>query len=1260
MPLRHCPRAHQPLEQSQHVTAPFGAIPEQPADKHLSITTTTCHFRDPLRPVLWPTILTLFLVLPLAPGCAPQVTGTGVANNQPDHTGSGSLSRVSTATSVNSSSGSIPSISESHLTSGDRVSSHHVASTTSSTAGFVSSSAAAATSQSGHASTSTSSVQPSSSHEGTLTHGAIHYHLDQPGRVSLAVYGSDGKLLRELMRGQTHQPGDHQVQWDGLTAEGDPVTPGTYQWRLLRTPGFKAEYITSLGINPGTVPYDSWVGTGTGVISVAADPSGVYVAAEATETAPVLLKVTTDGTTRIWTRTRGDVTLGRFQGGASLASNGQGLLYMLHQNGYLQVIETASGTKQDTWDVLEPKDPAQDRDLLFVYTNTGDAAPADMDAWGDTVVMSYRDFDMIRWLDSSNHGAVIATVTVPEPSGVAVASDTDVYVLSNGQLLAASQDGSTRVIAGDQSQTGRLAVKHHSGNILVAERGPRHQVRMYSPDGTLLHTFGREGGRRPGRYVPQDFLDITDISADGIGGFLIAEGADAPRRYAHVTGNGDLVNEWYGAQDYYSWGEPDPRDPSKVWFASGVGLVLAQIDFTTGRWQVRETYPLHALGGGLVRAPGTVNRRWRVLYRNNQRYLFSAERVQVLAHQEGLLRAVTILGAQDLVPAAAALAGYTGQAQAFRWLDGNEDGIPQADEFTWSNVPGVTVGHTVTDDFEVLEAANTSLEGEPHFAVHSTQPTWTDHGPLYPIGEEPGRAMLKGQTRSRGSITTGGVRGAGVFRDRAGNYYGAFNGRADCHGDAWFTVWGGQSRVVKWNADGTEQWRVGRHAIHGGLADHSAATPPGQLHVPAAFAGEIRDTVVLSDRVEWPTTAWTKDGLYAGSFLEGRVDDGLPDIVYHWWRTPDGTEAILTSDHGTSDGVIETAGGEVLWFTQGRNNVVVYRVHGWDGWTHLQGHLVITASPVHATRQGSGLTAAYFPAPDTDGLPSATREETQVWHGIPPGKPYSDEVVDGQRGEQVYDWSVEIGPLGARPASGFGVRWTGQVETPLSEPFVFSVYGRGGKRLWLDGEQVIFAWNEGLTRWVSAPIQLRAGERHDIQLDFYSTHPAPAASLNWESPTIDRQRIPTAYLHPQMDRAPNSQPSLRAATSTIDAQTFDHTNIPATNPRDYTLGVRQRGLGKSGSYLGYDRIDFGTGVSALRVRASGQPAGTGVFDVVLSFRLGSATGQEIGSLHMNQGDAVPEHVVPLTQSVQGEQEVYVVNATPEKWHYISLSWFLFQ
>lgn len=1104
---------------------------------------------------------------------------------------------------------------------------------------------------------------------GTAGVSVSEYRLSRPGLVSAAVYDAKGRMVRTLHAGERRSAGTHRLTWDGLDRDGRPVPVGQYTWKVLRTPGFRAEYVTSLGINPDSAPHDRWVGNHGGAASVAVDASGMYAAAQITETAPVLLKQSLEGKQRDWTRSRGDVTKGRYQGGISLASDGQGRLFMLQQNGYLQVIDAAEGALEATWDVL-PEDltrKGESGPTRFFYKHGERVAGADMDARGDTIVVSYRDRDRVRWVSPKN-GETVAEIEVARPTGVAVGPEGDVFVVSGRRVLRISAEGEQiPVIQEDLTAPRRLACDASTGELLVAERSPSSQVKRFSLEGELLRAYGRRGGRQEGAYRPGNFRGITDIAGDGDGGFLVAELKPAPRRIAHCNRAGEVLNQWYGGQPYYAWGEPDPRRPSHVWFNSGDWLTLASVDYASGDWRVLETWHVDELAGGLVDSRPGHHGRWWVLYHGDQRYLVSQGPPQVLMHKAGTLRPVSVIGSGN-VKRASDMAGKGSEANSFRWVDRNGDGRPQADEFTFSASRDVPRGNWVTPNFAILQAGSGERQDRTEFVVLRTRPAWQKGLPVYPIG---GEAGLK--ERVAGTFVEQGVgsRGSGAYRDRAGNYYGNFNDGRERHGTGWPTYWGGVSRLVKWDATGNERWAVGRHAIHGGLGNSPGSTPPGRLHVPINVIGDANDVVILADRVETLAMAWTRDGLYAGSFFDRRTDDGLPETVYKWWRTPDGKEAITTSDNAEGGRVIQDPDGSVFWFVQGRNSIPVYRIHGWKDWTRLEGDVSLAEPPRAAAREGTGIAVKFFNLKKINGQTLASSEteiggraltervDSQVWYGSPRNSPGNDPVVDGFQHGPVYDWSR--GVAGADMADGFAARWTGYIEAPLSEMFTFSVYARGGVRLWIDDRQRIFGWNETTTRWEADQISLQAGRRYPIQIDFYTTHERPACSLNWESPSLDRRRIPTEFLYPDPGPEVARKPDARPATRRIDAATFDGQsgNIEATDVRRAIRGLRQRALGKSGTWLGYRRLDFSPGVSRVFMEATGHPAGDGDYPVKLAFRLDSPDGPTIATVELTE-DGPIDKTTELAKKVSGEHDLYIVNTTEEKWHFIRLYGFQFE
>ena len=60
----------------------------------------------------------------------------------------------------------------------------------------------------------------------------LRYHLNEPGRVDVAVYSITGQLVRRLLSEDNAQPGSYSVAWDGLSDGGAQVASGMYLVRV--------------------------------------------------------------------------------------------------------------------------------------------------------------------------------------------------------------------------------------------------------------------------------------------------------------------------------------------------------------------------------------------------------------------------------------------------------------------------------------------------------------------------------------------------------------------------------------------------------------------------------------------------------------------------------------------------------------------------------------------------------------------------------------------------------------------------------------------------------------------------------------------------------------------------------------------------------------------------------------------------------------------------------------------------------------------
>lgn len=76
-------------------------------------------------------------------------------------------------------------------------------------------------------------------------HTVLSYRIDQPGRVRLALYDVQGRLVRELVRGD-RSAGTHEVSWDGTNSRGTPCASGVYFALLESGPTKRQTSVTLL------------------------------------------------------------------------------------------------------------------------------------------------------------------------------------------------------------------------------------------------------------------------------------------------------------------------------------------------------------------------------------------------------------------------------------------------------------------------------------------------------------------------------------------------------------------------------------------------------------------------------------------------------------------------------------------------------------------------------------------------------------------------------------------------------------------------------------------------------------------------------------------------------------------------------------------------------------------------------------------------------------------------------------------------------
>lgn len=1015
----------------------------------------------------------------------------------------------------------------------------------------------------------------------------IPYTLNDPGQVSIAVYDQQGTMVRTLLSGEQQDAGSHQVQWDGLDRYGKPMPVGSYDWRLLVTPGLQAEYIGMLGTNAVPNSYDYWYGNHSGPTSVVTDGQWVYLGGSG-ENVPSSLSVSLIGDTQQWTADQ------RFVAGrATSLALGQGMLYELTTHGNdasVSIIDPATGIAQSDFDVRwDPNTPEETNEYQMTVASS-------------YVVVSYPARNTLRWynINSGTNPPSSTDVTVTQPIDLAGMSNGTVYVISQDQVVSVLVGGTTQTIipATSLQSPWRIATVPTNSQLLVAERDGSHVVKRFDiATAQLLQTYGQPGGRLGGTFVKTDFHNINDVVDDGQGGIIIQEGGDdALRRTVRINAQGQHVRTWYGALKFFNYASPDPDDPTKLFYWSDFSpKTLANFNLTTGQWDVLENYE-HTNYDGLFPTPGKYNVRWQTKRRGGSIFLAGNS-----GQHWGIVRVDQTAG--QLVPVATAGIWYKYRTDPmpavleqaviangltpgnlsldvlFAWSDRNSDGLITADEVRIDTNSNNWIFNnwqmSLDEDWNVYLSTPSGYLIMPNDNSNllSNIPFWDPTQITQVIGWDIAAADRPEGWKSRG-----------MFRDTDGSIYQSYEGQSspqyDRPAEGWPTLTAGASRLVKRHADGSLAWVVGKHAVQNPNTSIYEPQPVAAFHDLYDIMGKVtlggqNDCIVFGDRVVRPAVAYTQDGLYAGSFFDRRTNDGLPGRLYCWWRDPVTLEdAVVPYDVLTIGTIAQINNNEVIWYAMGNHNTPVYRITGWQNWTRQSGSIALSQTPPSAPGDGVGLHAEYFDNYDLQGTSVAQQTDQQLWYSV-----RNDKAASG-------NWDYDYVVAGLERDQPFGVRWTGTLVAPLSEPFTFSIINEsqigttkgerwddihGGVRIWLNGRRILERWypdaatNPPVARRPdSDPLMLQAGARYQITVEygFWGANPAEF-SLIWESPTLERQRIPMSLYKPTN---PTDLPQITMVTTggplheNLQDTATCYATIPSPLAYDLTLDMQLLGV----------------------------------------------------------------------------------------------------
>ena len=751
----------------------------------------------------------------------------------------------------------------------------------------------------------------------------ITVDVPEAGKLSVNIVGETGQVIRDVAGGLEVKPGKTTVYWDGRDQWGFLLDPGKYHWGAYFSHGLKARYVGFVG-SSGTPPYPTedgkggWGGDEGLPSAVAADESGIYFGWSCAESQRQIVKIDYAGNT-LWRRSPHS----EGQGGYSLdalASNGKYLfgvyidehpvltrldpatgLFVLFGNGTGRggSVPIASGSA-----IAPPPGSTTSNDWITPILNKAQALDHYIEpeciglaATANEVFASVYSKNIIQVLDAET-GQPTRTLPCSASRGLALDAQGNLYAATYGAnqppqvVRFDGVQGTAKpvVINGLVSPIG--VTVDALGQISVTDEGASQQIKTFSPDGKLVRTLGKEGGRPlEGTYDPTSYRIPSGIVADKQGGLVVAE-FSTPKIFDRIdNSSGKTLSRWFGWPNYYLPNVPDCDDPFTCYFAylprgfARATAVPGKTGLPDAYWDIVENTDIpESRMGGLPYIKRLANGRKYEISDMWPHLVYAIEGDNMLP-----VGYIKVLNANEKLRGV--IYNPTKQTYIEIWIDHNGDHVAQPDELTriteidskplpwmpsvhrdsclWMDARGNAFIQTY--DHSILEipsdgiAANGSIKwnaAKARFVVPMTLP-------LSGFGLVRGlRTDSKGNVYTVMSATRPGLTPAleakiqQTFPDLSRSEWGVYatpEMAKQMMEGLGHTAESNIAKFAKYDPNGKLMWMAGRKA--------TAAAKPGEIYHFYTMGGLVDDNYVAGSS-QWGTISfYTSDGFYVDTIM---------------------------------------------------------------------------------------------------------------------------------------------------------------------------------------------------------------------------------------------------------------------------------------------------------------------------------------------------------------------------------------------------------
>ncbi|MEM8889653.1 MAG: PA14 domain-containing protein, partial [Bacteroidota bacterium] len=182
-------------------------------------------------------------------------------------------------------------------------------------------------------------------------------------------------------------------------------------------------------------------------------------------------------------------------------------------------------------------------------------------------------------------------------------------------------------------------------------------------------------------------------------------------------------------------------------------------------------------------------------------------------------------------------------------------------------------------------------------------------------------------------------------------------------------------------------------------------------------------------------------------------------------------------------------------------------------------------------------------------------------------------------------------------STNFSIKWSGEIEVPVSGTYTFFTNTDDGVRLWMDGTLLINEWQNQSISEFSGSIALTAGTKVPIVMEYYQANAYASAQLSWSSSNIPQEIVPTQFLYPTggifpvelLDfRASLEEDRVKLNWETVLEENVDRFIVERSlDGEDFEAILSEQAAGNSTELRTYESFDEnpGIGVNYYRIKS---------------------------------------------------------------------------